>query len=111
MAGPECCSNPPTLDPSSGSGHVRKFAGLNSYLSGSPYSNRAILFVSDIFGISSILFCKHANKVAAAGYYVVVPDFFNGDPFDFDNVNRPLPIWIKDHGVDKGFEAATPLIN
>ncbi|XP_061345525.1 endo-1,3;1,4-beta-D-glucanase-like [Gastrolobium bilobum] len=110
MAGPECCSNPPTLDPSSGSGHVHKFAGLNSYLSGSPNSNRAILFVSDIFGYEAPLLRKLADKVAAAGYYVVVPDFFNGDPFDFDNVNRPLPVWIKDHAVDKGFEAAKPVI-
>lgn len=46
-----CCSNPPKLDPCSGEGHVQKFGGLDSYLTGSPHSNRAILFVSDIFGI------------------------------------------------------------
>lgn len=27
----------------------------------------------------------------------MVPDFFNGDPFDPENVDRPLPIWMKDH--------------
>ncbi|KAG4924832.1 hypothetical protein JHK87_050372 [Glycine soja] len=27
----------------------------------------------------------------------VCPNFFNGDPFDPENENRPLPVWIKDH--------------
>lgn len=50
MSGPQCCSNPPTLNPSSGSGHVEKFGGLDTYVTGSPDSKRAILLVSDIFG-------------------------------------------------------------
>jgi hypothetical protein len=40
---------------------------------------------------------KLADKVAATGYYVVVPDFLHGDPFTPENANRPLPIWLKDH--------------
>jgi len=40
---------------------------------------------------------KLADKVAAAGYYVVVPDFLYGDPFTSENANRPQPIWLKDH--------------
>lgn len=50
MSGPQCCSNPPTLNPSSGSGHVEKLAGLDSYLTGSPDSKLAILLIADIFG-------------------------------------------------------------
>jgi dienelactone hydrolase len=38
-----------------------------------------------------------ADKVAATGYYVVVPDFFNGDPYDPQNVDRPIDVWVKDH--------------
>ncbi|KAG6668276.1 endo-1,3;1,4-beta-D-glucanase-like isoform X1 [Carya illinoinensis] len=53
---------------------------------------------------------KLADKVAAAGFYVVVPDFLHGDPFLFENADRPLPVWIMDHGTDKGFEEAKPVI-
>ncbi|KAF7145857.1 hypothetical protein RHSIM_Rhsim04G0208400 [Rhododendron simsii] len=60
---------------------------------------------------------KLADKVSASGFYVVVPDFFYGDPYvpdnperPLDNVERPLPVWLKDHGPDKGFEDAKPVI-
>ena len=53
MSGPQCCANPPTLDPSSGAGHVEKVGGLDSYVSGSPDSELAILLVSDIYGNAS----------------------------------------------------------
>ncbi|XP_058759301.1 endo-1,3;1,4-beta-D-glucanase-like [Vicia villosa] len=110
MSGPECCSNPPTLNPSAGSGHVEKIGALNAYIAGSPNSNPAVLFASDIFGYEAPKFRKLADKVAAAGYYVVVPDFLNGEPYNPENPNRPMPVWIKDHGTDKGFEDAKLII-
>ncbi|KAK7292368.1 hypothetical protein RIF29_08146 [Crotalaria pallida] len=110
MSGPECCSNPPTLNPSAGAGHVQILAGLNSYITGSPSSNLAVLLVSDIYGYEAPNLRNLADKVAAAGYYVVVPDFFNGDPYNPEIAERPLPVWIKDHGTDKGFEDAKPII-
>lgn len=51
MSGPECCSNPPTLNPTAGAGHVEILGGLHSYLAGSPHSKPAVLLISDIFGI------------------------------------------------------------
>ncbi|TKY54061.1 Endo-1,3/1,4-beta-D-glucanase protein [Spatholobus suberectus] len=110
MSGPECCSNPPVLNPSGGAGHVEKLAGLNSYLTGSPNSNLALLLVSDIYGYEAPNLRYLADKVAAAGYYVVVPDFFHADPYNPENANRPLPVWIKDHGTEKGFEAAKSIV-
>ncbi|KAI5415931.1 endo-1,3;1,4-beta-D-glucanase [Lathyrus oleraceus] len=110
MSGPACCSNPPTLDPFSGVGHVEKLGGLDVYLTGSPLSTITILFVSDIYGYEAPIIRKLADRVAASGYYVVLPDYFNGDPFDPENLDRPLPIWIKQHHPDKGFKASQPII-
>jgi hypothetical protein len=50
MSGPQCCSNPPTLNPISGAGHVEQLGGLSTYVSGSPNSKLAILLISDVFG-------------------------------------------------------------
>ncbi|XP_020548635.1 endo-1,3;1,4-beta-D-glucanase-like [Sesamum indicum] len=48
-----------------------------------------------------------ADKVAAAGFYTVVPDFFRGDPFkDGDS----LQIWFKHHGYDQGFKDAKAIV-
>lgn len=41
---------------------------------------------------------KLADKVAAAGFYTVVPDFLKGDPYNPENVEKPATIWIKEHG-------------
>ncbi|XP_058759282.1 endo-1,3;1,4-beta-D-glucanase-like isoform X1 [Vicia villosa] len=151
MAGPECCSNAPILNPNSGVGHVEKLGGLNTYVTGPSDSNFAILMVSEVFGtlklspllrtwviiyhhhslFYDVLLClllfmnlwstysagfeapnlrKLADKVAAAGYYVVVPDFLYGDPFTSENANRPLPVWLKDHLPNEAFEDAKPVI-
>ncbi|KAI5415936.1 hypothetical protein KIW84_041102, partial [Lathyrus oleraceus] len=110
MSGQECCSNPPTLNQSAGAGHVDKIGALHAYVAGDRNSNSAVFLVSDIFGYEAPNFRKLADKVAAAGYYVVVPDFFNGEPYNPENPNKPLPIWIKDHGTDKGFEDAKLII-
>ncbi|KAL6293322.1 hypothetical protein ACE6H2_001464 [Prunus campanulata] len=112
MSGPQCCSNPPTLNPSSGSGHVEKFGGLDTYVTGSPDSKLAILLVSDIYGYDAPNLRKLADKVAAAGFFVVVPDFFYGDPFvpGGDGSYATLPAWLKDHGPDKAFEESKPVL-
>ncbi|KAJ6989214.1 hypothetical protein NC653_021947 [Populus alba x Populus x berolinensis] len=99
MAGPQCCAHPPTLNPSSGAGHVEKVGGLDSYVSGSPDSKLAILLVSDVYGYEAPNLRKLADKIAAAGFYALVPDFFYGDPFTPDNAERPIQVWLKDHGV------------
>ncbi|KAJ4837534.1 hypothetical protein Tsubulata_033132, partial [Turnera subulata] len=108
MSGPQCCSNPPTLNPNSGAGHFERVGGLDSYVIGSLDSKRAVLLVSDIFGYEAPNLRKLADKIAAAGFYVVVPDFFNADVYVPENTARPIMEWLKDHGADKGFEDAKP---
>jgi dienelactone hydrolase len=106
MSGPQCCLNPPTLNPNFGAGHVEKLAGIDTYVSGSPDSKLTILLISDVFGYEAPNLRKLADKVASTGYYVVVPDFLYGDPC----LEKPLTVWLKEHGPDKGFEDAKRVI-
>ncbi|KAJ8434152.1 hypothetical protein Cgig2_000872 [Carnegiea gigantea] len=99
MSGPQCCENPPTLNPTSGAGHVEEIGGLKTYVSGSPESKTAVLLVSDV-----------ADKIAAAGFYVVVPDFLHGDPYNPENAAKPIQLWLQEHGTDKGYEEAKVVI-
>ncbi|XP_024024561.1 endo-1,3;1,4-beta-D-glucanase [Morus notabilis] len=109
MAGNQCCSNPPVMDPGSGEGSVEELGGLKVYTSGSPSSKMAVILISDVFGYEAPNIRMVADKVAASGFFVVVPDFFHGDPFAYSN-NKPLAVWLKDHGTDKGFEEVKPVV-
>ncbi|XP_059650180.1 uncharacterized protein LOC132295928 isoform X2 [Cornus florida] len=51
-----------------------------------------------------------AEKVASAGFYVVVPDFLYGDPYVPENAEKPISVWLKEHGTDKAFEDAKAVI-
>ncbi|CAN8258353.1 unnamed protein product [Cochlearia groenlandica] len=110
MSGTQCCENPPVLNRVSGSGHVEKLGGLDAYVTGSLDSKLCILLVSDIFGYEAPNLRAIADKVAASGFYVVVPDYFYGDPYNPSNQERPIPVWLKDHGADKGFEDTKPIL-
>uniref|UniRef100_A0A7N2LUE3 Dienelactone hydrolase domain-containing protein n=1 Tax=Quercus lobata TaxID=97700 RepID=A0A7N2LUE3_QUELO len=54
------------------------------------------------------MFCR---KIAAAGFLVVVPDFFYDDPvIDLNDPNFDVNSWIKVHSTDKGYEDAKAVI-
>ncbi|GJN14281.1 hypothetical protein PR202_gb01083 [Eleusine coracana subsp. coracana] len=119
---------------------VDSFGGLKAYIAGSDGAKAAVVLVSDVFGncsdplphFSPLLLLgtlsinewhpsalagfespnlrKIADKVASSGYFVVVPDFFHGDPYAPENAERPIPVWIKSHTPAKGFEEAKPII-
>ncbi|XP_009588353.1 endo-1,3;1,4-beta-D-glucanase [Nicotiana tabacum] len=108
MSRPQCLKNPPTLNSASGAGDLQDIGGLNSYVTGSVDSKLAILLISDVFGYEAPLLRKIADKVAAAGYLVVVPDFFYGEPLDREKHN--VQTWLKDHGADKGCEDAKAVV-
>ncbi|XP_059306885.1 endo-1,3;1,4-beta-D-glucanase-like isoform X2 [Lycium ferocissimum] len=112
MSGPECCENPPNLSASRGQrgGSVLEVGGFKTYVCGPSNSKHAILLVSDVFGYEAPNLRKLADKVAAEGYYVVVPDFLYGDPYSPENTEKPLSIWIQSHGTDKGFEDAKQVV-
>ncbi|MCL7046016.1 hypothetical protein MKW94_005657 [Papaver nudicaule] len=107
MIGSQCCENPPDLNLSSGSGWVEEIGGLESYISGSLDSKLGILLVSDVFGFEAPNLRKLADKVAAAGYYVVVPNFFHGDPFTPD---KTMITWYQSHLAEDAAKEAKPVI-
>ncbi|XP_078149180.1 endo-1,3;1,4-beta-D-glucanase-like isoform X1 [Carex rostrata] len=111
MAASQCCANPPTLDPAYGKGMVvDNFGGLKTYTSGAlDFPKPAVLLVSDIFGFDAPNLRALADKLAESGYYVVVPDFFYGDPMPRNDFSQ-FETWIQKHGPAKGFEDAKLVI-
>ncbi|KAI3995049.1 hypothetical protein MKX01_020821 [Papaver californicum] len=107
MVGSQCCENPPDFSLSSGSGFVEEIGGLESYISGSLDSKLGILLVSDVFGFEAPNLRKLADKVASAGYYVIVPNFFHGDPF---TPEKNLMIWYQFHLAEDAAEEARPVM-
>ncbi|CAL5413291.1 unnamed protein product [Camellia sinensis] len=111
MATSQCFENPQSLSSTRGSGNLQEIGGLKTYVTGPQDSKLAILLISDVFGYEAPNLRKLANKVAAEGFLVVVPDFFYGEPFNLNNPNMDRESWRKAHGVDKGFEDAKPVIS
>ncbi|KAJ3676541.1 hypothetical protein LUZ60_003953 [Juncus effusus] len=111
MASSFCCANPPSLNPTCGGGSVfDNFGGIKSYIVGSTGSKQAVILISDVYGFEAPLLRKIADKVAESGYFVVVPDFIHGDPFEAEVPSRSFQIWFQSHSTDKGFEEAKPVI-
>jgi len=76
MSCPQCFENPPNLSSTCGVGSVQEFGGLQTYITGSLDSKRAVILLSDIFGYEAPNLMKVADKYAESGFLVVVPDFF-----------------------------------
>ena len=59
-----------------------------------------VLFLASETNVGCFIYKrKLADKVSAAGYYVVVPDFIR-EPFVLEDIaNNPLEVWLKDHGT------------
>ncbi|KAF8765695.1 hypothetical protein HU200_008195 [Digitaria exilis] len=109
MASSHCFENPPALNPSCGVGDVvDDFGGQKAYVAGSAGSKAAVVLISDAFGFEAPNLRKIADKIASSGYFVVVPDFLHGDPYDMNASNPTL--WLPAHDPQKAFEEAKPVI-
>jgi len=112
MATEACCTPaPPATDTSQG--REDTLGGLRVYLSGSASAAAAIILVSDIFGYDTPLFRRLADKVGAAGYFAVVPDLFNGDPYkpaEGENMMAAIPQWLPNHLPASKVDATKALV-
>ncbi|KAH6816505.1 alpha/beta-Hydrolases superfamily protein [Perilla frutescens var. frutescens] len=107
MLGPHCTDNPPTLSSTCGAGNIQEIGGLQTYVTGDQNSKLAILLAADAFGYEAPKLRSLADKVAASGFLVVVPDLFHGDPFSFE---KPREAWASAHTPDKGCEDAKNVV-
>ncbi|KAJ4831168.1 hypothetical protein Tsubulata_025740 [Turnera subulata] len=111
MAGPQCCTNPPTMIPGYGDGSVIELGGITTYITGSSSpSSPAILLASDAYGYEAPKLRKLADNVAAAGFYVVVPDLLRGRAFVPED-GIPISVFIKSHKMEDMSHDAKSVIN
>lgn len=86
------------------------FGGVKAYTAGPSDSKLAVVLISDVFGFEAPNLRTIADKVAASGFVVVVPDLLNGDSFSPDNAEKPFPVWIQSHSPDQAYELVKPVI-
>ncbi|KAF4636134.1 hypothetical protein G7Y89_g1955 [Cudoniella acicularis] len=84
VASSTCCVNGVLTDGNS-TGEFRDLNGISTYLVSPPRSednsrDTAILYLTDIYGVQQVNNRLLADSFARAGYYVVQPDLFGGDP-------------------------------
>lgn len=74
-------------------GRVANISGINMYFSFPPGSNtstKALLYVTDIFGVPLLQNQLLADSLAANDYLVVMPDLFNGDAISVEEQEAGL---------------------
>lgn len=79
-----CCSaGAPVSVEYTPQGSVKELGGVQCYVTGSEAAQTAIVGIYDIFGFTS-QFKQVCDRLAAAGYLVVGPDVFRGQPWTLD---------------------------
>lgn len=113
MASEACCAaGNPFPRVYEGQGTVTTVDGLRCYITGPKTSRKALIFAADIFGFGEPPknggVRRSADLLAAAGFLVILPDFFRGNDFD-----QSVPLssqegkeqlgkwWVQEAGFDR----------
>uniref|UniRef100_A0A0G4I3T4 Dienelactone hydrolase domain-containing protein n=1 Tax=Chromera velia CCMP2878 TaxID=1169474 RepID=A0A0G4I3T4_9ALVE len=88
-----CCPStrvPALEDPSKyeKKGKIEEIEGVKTYIVGEPSKN-AVFVIADVFGYDSGRHFGIADQLADEGYYVVMPDLFEGDRLTFADLGTP----------------------
>ena len=88
----ECCISG-HLHEGTPEGLTTRIVGLDAYEAWPANKSKAktILFITDIFGWTLPNARLLADEFARAGFYVIMPDFFSGDPISTDYLNTIVP--------------------
>jgi dienelactone hydrolase len=72
---------------------------VDTYVSNAPdkKADNAIIFLTDIYGLPAVASKLLADSFARAGYLVVVPDYFKGEPMPAQPGNMNMTEWQKRH--------------
>jgi dienelactone hydrolase len=80
-------------------GRIEQYAGVECYVTGSS-KQAAIIYLTDIFGYKFINHQLLADKYAAAGFTVVIPNTLKSGPMSTDGYSV--------YAMEKFFEARPP---
>ncbi|CAK3998469.1 dienelactone hydrolase family [Lecanosticta acicola] len=97
-------------------GQMKNIGNISTYFSYPEHkdTSTAILILTDVIGHEFINAKLIADQFAANGYYVVMPDLFEGDPIP---LNRPddfdIMKWLTTSGPSKGhtFQQVDPIVD
>lgn len=83
-------------------GRMHNVSGINMYISYPPGCNtstKALLYLTDIFGVPLLQNQLLADSLASNDYLVVMPDLFRGDAIGVEELEAGLNLtgWIAEH--------------
>lgn len=85
----DCCTTG-TLHEGTPSGNVSTVYGLSTYVAGKK-SDKVVLMITDVFGYDLVNTRLLADEYAQAGFYVLLPDFFQGDSLPAEVEHQLIP--------------------
>jgi len=75
-------------------GKEEKIGDLDIYIVGSTSATKAVILAYDIFGFKQVNTRKFADKLAAKGFFTIMPDFLRGVPWSPETDREKFREWL-----------------